>query len=95
LLLVKESITDVVQKAAGFGKQGWKKNFNYDFYNEIAQIAKKVFAQGDEYSARKLMVFGQRLAEMYDERNWAEQYKKLLDEKLLQQAYIEWDTSRK
>jgi hypothetical protein len=95
LLLVRESITDVVRKAAGFGKQGWKKNFNYDFYNEIAQIAKKVSAQGDEYSARKLMVFGQRLAEMYEERNWAEQYKTILDEQLLKEVYLERDRSRK
>jgi hypothetical protein len=94
-LLVKGNITDVVQKAAVFGNQGWRKNFNYDFYNEMVQIAKKLSLQGDEYSARKLMMFGQRLAEMYEERSWAEQYKKILDEQLVKEAYLEWDTSRK
>ena len=95
LLLVKENITDVIQKAAVLGNHGWRKNFNYDFYNEMAQMAKKVSAQGDEYSARKLMLFGQRLAEMYEERIWAERYKKILDEQLLREVYLEWDTSRK
>ncbi len=93
-LLLKTEVPDVIRKAEVFGNQGWRKSFNYDFYDEIASVAKKISAQGYKKSARELIMFGQRLAEMYGERNWIELYRKILDEQFAEQANIEWDATR-
>jgi hypothetical protein len=95
LLLLKIEASDVLQKAEVFGNQGWRKNFNYDFYEEIAHIAKKISTQGYKASARELIMFGQRLAELYGDQNSIEQYRKLLDEQLAELATLEWDFSRR
>ena len=94
LLLLKTEVPDVIRKAEIFGNQGWRKKFNYDFYDEIALIAKKISAQGYKKNARELIMFGQRLAEMYDERYWVEQYRKILDEELAELSDLEWDFTR-
>ncbi len=93
-LLLTAEVPDVIRKAEVFGNQGWSKNYSYDFYDEVARMAKKISAQHYKKSARELIMFGQRLAEMYGERNWVEQYRKILDEQLAEQANMEWDATR-
>jgi hypothetical protein len=94
LYLLKTEVPDVLEKAEVFGNQGWKKNYGYDFYEEIATRALKISAQGYKKNARKLIMFGQRLAEMYDEKVWVEKYKKILDEQLSELSTLEWDFTR-
>ena len=94
LLLQKTEVPGVIQRAEAFGNQGWQKNYNYDFFEEMANIALKISAQGYKKSARKLIMFGQRLAEMYEEKNWVEKNKKILDEQLSELSNLEWDFTR-
>ena len=95
LLLISTEVPEVLQKAEVFGNQGWRKNFNYDFYEEITRMAKKISAQGYKKSARELIMFGQRLAELYSESDSIKQYRKLLDEQLAELSNLEWDFSRR
>ena len=94
LLLQKTEVPDVIQRAEAFGNQGWRQKYDYDFYEEIPNIALKISAQGYKKSARKLIMFGQRLAEMYEEKIWVEKYKKILDEQLSELSNLEWDFTR-
>jgi len=94
LLMLKTEVPDVLQKAELFGNQGWKKNYGYDFYEEIATRALKISAQGYKKNARKLIMFGQRLTEMYGEKVWIEKYEKILDEQLSELSTLEWDFTR-
>ena len=94
LLLLKTEVPDVIQRAEVFGNQGWRKHFNYEFYDEISNMAKKISGQGYKKNARKLIMFGQRLAELYNEKYWGEQYRKILDEQLSELSDLEWDFTR-
>ena len=94
LYLLKTEVPDVLQRAETFGNQGWKKNYGYDFYEEIANRTLKISAQGYKKNARKLIMLGQRLAEMYDEKIWVEKYKTLLNEQLSELSNLEWDFTR-
>jgi hypothetical protein len=93
-LLLKTEVSDVIQKAEVFGNQGWRKNYNHDFYEETASMAIKISAQGYKKSARELIMFGQRLAELYEEKKWVEKYKKILAEQLSELSNLEWDFTR-
>jgi hypothetical protein len=94
LLLLKTEVPDVIQKAQIFGGQGWRKKFDHAFYEEIAIRARRISAQGHKKSARNLIMLGQRLAEVYEEKTWAEEYKKNLDRLLAEQANLEWEFTR-
>lgn len=94
LLLQNTEVPDVIQKAQVFGEQGWRKSFDHAFYEEIASRARKISAQGHKKSARSLIMLGQRLAEIYEEKTWAEEFKKILDILLAEQASLEWEFTR-
>jgi hypothetical protein len=94
LLLLKTEVPDVIQKAQIFGGQGWRKSFDHAFYEEIADRARRISAQGHKKNARSLVMFGQRLAEAYEEKTWAEEFKKILDRLLAEQASLEWEFTR-
>jgi hypothetical protein len=91
LLLLKTKIPDVIQKAQIFGGQGWEKKFDYDFFEEIANRAIRISTQWHKRSARDLIMFGQRLAEVYQEKIWMGEYKKLHDKLLAEQEHLERD----
>jgi hypothetical protein len=95
LLLLKTEVPDVLRRAESFGNQGWQKHFTYDFYDEIASVAKKISARGYKKSARELIMFGQRLAELYGEKEWIASCRKLLDEQLAELSNLEWDFTRR
>jgi hypothetical protein len=94
LLLMKAEVPDVMRKAESFSNQGWRKHFTYDFYDEIASVAKRISARGYKKSARELIMFGQRLAELYGEKEWIASCRKLLDEQLAEISNLEWDFTR-
>jgi hypothetical protein len=79
LLLKKEDVSAVHKKATLYGGQGWDKKYNYDFYNEILITAKKISLKGKKESARRLLMLGKRLAENYNENEWAERYWQILE----------------
>jgi|GEM_PF-5280587 len=92
LLLLKTEIPDVIQKAQLFGGQGWAKKFDHDFYEEIANRAIRISTQWHKRSARDLIMFGKRLAEVYQEKVWVGEYKKLHDKLLAEQEHLEQDS---
>ena len=91
LLLLKTEVPDVIHRAKIFGRQGWEKKFDHAFYEEIAKRAIRISTQWHKKSARNLIMFGQRLAEVYQDKNWAGEYKKILDKLLAEQAHLERD----
>lgn len=91
LLLLKTEVPDVIQKAKIFGSQGWEKKFDDAFYEEIANRAIRISTQWHKKGARDLIMFGQRLAEVYQEKIWAGKYKKLHDKLLAEQEHLERD----
>jgi hypothetical protein len=91
LLLLKTEVSDVIEKAKIFGKQGWGKKFDDAFYEEIANRAARISTQWHKRSARDLILFGQRLLEVYQEKIWVGKYKKLYDKLLAEQAHLERD----
>ena len=78
-LLLEEEVMEVIRKAEIYGNQGWEKKYNYDFYDVLGRTAVSISRKGKKKSARKLLMFVQRLAEMYVETNWTSQYKKILE----------------
>lgn len=94
-LLSEEDVSAVVKKAEIYGDQGWEKMFDYDFYNEIANVARKVSSKGKKKNARKLLMFGQRLAQLYNEQEWAERYFQMLNREHAERTDLEWDASRR
>jgi hypothetical protein len=95
LFLLQTEVSDVLRKAETYYNQGWSKRFNYDFYSEIASVAKKISAQGHKKRARELIMFGQRLAELYGEKEWITSCRKLLDEQLAEISNLEWEFTRR
>jgi hypothetical protein len=94
LLLLKTEVADVMSRAESFSDQGWRKHFTYDFYSEIALVARRISARGYKKSARELIMFGQRLAELYGEREWIASCRKLLDEQLAELSNLEWEFTK-
>jgi hypothetical protein len=78
-LLLEKDVAAVLRIADKFGQQSWEGKFNYDFYTVLEQTAQTISLKGENKDARKLLMFGLRLAEFYQEKAWVERFWKLLD----------------
>jgi len=79
LLLLEKDVAAVLRIAAKFGHNGWEGKFNYAFFTVLEQTAQSISLKGEKKDARKLLMFGLRLAEFYQEKAWVERFWKLLD----------------
>ncbi|MAT41458.1 MAG: hypothetical protein CL609_03880 [Anaerolineaceae bacterium] len=93
--LLKENVQEVLKRSQVYGDLGWEKKFNYDFYNEIDQTANKIYLRKSKKIAEKLLMFGKRLAERYDQREWAEKYWLLYKKIHEEQNTLKWDLRRR
>jgi hypothetical protein len=78
-LLLEKEVSDVLRIAGRFGQHGWEGSYNYDFFTVLEQTAQSISLKGEKENATKLLMFGLRLAEFYQEKEWVERYWGLLD----------------
>ncbi len=94
--LLKENVQEVLKRSQVYSSElGWETKFNYDFFNEIAQTANKIYLRKSKKIAKKLLMFGRRLAERYDQREWAEKYGLLYKKIHEEQIFLKRDLTRR
>jgi hypothetical protein len=95
LIVSDSTVSETLRVARTWGDIGWEKKYDYDFFDVLEQTAQNVSWKYKSKDSIKLLQFGQRLAQQYDQGYWDDRYTELIEKEYSSRNALKWDSSRR